>query len=199
MAARATELVLAGYGLGFTILGNETEKQQAQFLATWGALAICYLVIGGRHARRLRTADGPEDSATADASSVTGRRLGFLLSAAASLTGLGAALDVLSASGEDYGELVHGLGVIVMVCAWLLLHAGYARFYAHWDKWRFPGTSHPGLVDFLYFSFTIGVSFAASDVEVQSRALRWHVMVHAIISFFYNAIVLAVAVSIITG
>jgi uncharacterized membrane protein len=43
------------------------------------------------------------------------------------------------------------------------------------------------------------VSFASSDVEVHGRALRWHVLVHSVISFFYNAVVLAVAVSVITG
>ena len=32
-----------------------------------------------------------------------------------------------------------------------------------------------------------------------SRQLRWHVMVHSVVAFFYNAIVLAVAVGIITG
>jgi uncharacterized membrane protein len=34
---------------------------------------------------------------------------------------------------------------------------------------------------------------------VQSRPLRWHVMVHSVLSFLYNAIVLAVAVGIITN
>ena len=29
--------------------------------------------------------------------------------------------------------------------------------------------------------------------------MRYHVMVHSMISFFYNAIVLAIAVNIITG
>jgi uncharacterized membrane protein len=76
---------------------------------------------------------------------------------------------------------------------------GYLRSYSHWTDWRFPDCPHPALVDFLYFSFTVGVSFAVSDVEVRSRALRWHVMVHSILSFFYNAIVLAVAINIITG
>jgi uncharacterized membrane protein len=53
--------------------------------------------------------------------------------------------------------------------------------------------------DFLYFSFTLGTSFAASDVTVTSQAMRWHVMVHSILSFFYNTVVLAVAFGILTG
>ncbi|HEY6594740.1 MAG TPA: DUF1345 domain-containing protein [Asanoa sp.] len=46
---------------------------------------------------------------------------------------------------------------------------------------------------------TIGVSFATSDVEVRSRVLRWHVMVHSVLGFFYNAVVLAVAIGVVTG
>ena len=49
------------------------------------------------------------------------------------------------------------------------------------------------------FSFTLGTSFAASDVTVTSRTMRWHVMMHSILSFFYNTVVLAVAFGILTG
>jgi uncharacterized membrane protein len=36
-------------------------------------------------------------------------------------------------------------------------------------------------------------------VSVTSQAMRWHVMVHSVLSFFYNAVVLAVAIGILTG
>lgn len=197
--ARAIETLLALFGLGFTIFGSESQRAQAGFLAAWGGLALCYLIVGGIRVRKMRLseADTPPPRFIGG---VLGRRIGFLLTVAASMTGLGAALAVLSGgAGGDFGLLVRALGVVVMMCAWMLLHVGYARFYAHWDQWRFPACSRPGLIEFLYFSFTLGVSFAASDVEVRSRVLRWHVMVHSVISFFYNAIVLAVAVSIIIG
>jgi uncharacterized membrane protein len=60
-------------------------------------------------------------------------------------------------------------------------------------------TPTPALVDDLYFSVTIGVSFAASDVDVRQRTLRWHVLVHSVASLFYNAVVLAIGVGILTG
>ena len=87
----------------------------------------------------------------------------------------------------------------------MLLHVGYARFYAAWDSasdrqgFGFPGTDRPRLVEYLYFAVTVGVSFATSDVTVRQRRLRWHVIVHSIVSFFYNAIVLAVGVAVLTG
>jgi len=64
--------------------------------------------------------------------------------------------------------------------AWLLLHFGYADRYAHLyyrfpDKpaLGFPDTDRPNMLDFAYFSFTVGASFAASDVEVRARPVRY--------------------------
>jgi uncharacterized membrane protein len=64
---------------------------------------------------------------------------------------------------------------------------------------EFPHGAAPMATDFLYFSFTLGTSFAASDVTVTSQTMRWHVMIHSILSFFYNTVVLAVAFGILTG
>jgi uncharacterized membrane protein len=146
---------------------------------------------------------------------LTGARFGLVCTIAASLVGMSSADSVLS-NGKDatYGQLIRIFGGIAIVAAWVLLHAGYARFYArHYyaqegaadpanDSGRgleFPRCVAPMATDFLYFSFTLGTSFAVSDVNVTSQTMRWHVMVHSVASFFYNAVVLAVAVGILTG
>jgi hypothetical protein len=198
--AGLVELALAVTGLWFTLFGPEDDRSIEEFLAIWATAATLYLLIGGRRLRKQAFADIdlPAPTLPTWSTVLAGRRFSFLLTIGASLTGLSAALDALHGpNGERYGK-VTGLGAWVMICAWLLLSLGYARFYSQWTQWRFPKTENPQLSDFLYFSTTVAVSFAASDVEVQSHRLRWHVMVHSIISFFYNAIVLAVAVSIIT-
>ena len=195
LLSRSVELALAVSGFAYTILGSEREAEEAVFLALWGTVAVTYLAIGFVRVRRQRFLPDDEALPVPD----LGRRASFFTTIAASLTGLGAALDVLNASDEtQYGPIVTGLGVIVVVCAWLLLSLGYARFYSNWTDWHFPRTPHPQLIDFLYFSVTVSVSFAASDVEILSRQLRWHVMVHSVVAFFYNAVVLAIAVGIIT-
>jgi uncharacterized membrane protein len=33
----------------------------------------------------------------------------------------------------------------------------------------------------------------------KNPAMRWHVMVHSVLSFFYNAVVLAAAIGFLTG
>jgi uncharacterized membrane protein len=202
VVTRVVEFVLAVSGLAYTVLGGENVNEQALFLALWSLLAIFYIAVGTWRVRRqrLQPQDAPPPAAPTWGRALLGRRFSFFFTVAASLTGLGAALDVIDANDTtETGDLVTGLGVIVVICAWLLLSLGYARFYRQWTQWSFPRTPYPQIVDFLYLSVTISVSFATSDVEVLSRQLRWHVMVHSVVAFFYNAIVLAVAVGIITG
>src|SRR5262245_32888503 len=95
--SRGIELVLGLYGLGFTIFGSESQAAQAKFLASWGAVALVYLIVGGIRVRRLRLVE----AAASEPPSIAKRRIGFLLTVAASLTGLGAALGVLSARQDN--------------------------------------------------------------------------------------------------
>ncbi|WP_226338345.1 DUF1345 domain-containing protein [Arthrobacter sp. UM1] len=62
-----------------------------------------------------------------------------------------------------------------------------------------PARPAPTGADFLYFAMTLGSSFATSDVTVTTTRMRWHGLVHSALSFFYNAVVLAVGFRILTG
>jgi uncharacterized membrane protein len=188
---------------------GESHRRAAAADVLEGLLAFSattYLLIGVLYVRRHLDRDGAQEGRPPAApTGLRGRRFSFLFTVAASLTGLSAALDVLQGFEGDLAPVLEGLSVVTVTCAWMLLHLGYARFYEAWDRGRsrvgfhFPNTSTPGLVDYLYFSVTVGVSFAASDVEVRHCTLRWHVVVHSVASFFYNAVVLAIGVDILRG
>jgi uncharacterized membrane protein len=53
----------------------------------------------------------------------------------------------------------------------------------------------PNAVDFLYFSFTIGMTAQVSDVQVTTTPMRKLVLMHGIGSFFFNTVILALAVN----
>lgn len=61
---------------------------------------------------------------------------------------------------------------------------------------EFPGDRKPDYVDFLYFSFVVGTTAETSDVEVTSRSMRFVVMLHGIVSFFFNTAVIALTVNL---
>jgi uncharacterized membrane protein len=107
-------------------------------------------------------------------------------------------------------QLPIGLGC--MVFSWFTVHTIFTSRYAdmyyadHETKTNcyaggldFPGEKEPDFVDFAYFSFTIGMTFQVSDVEVPNRDIRRLVLYHSLISFAYNATIIALMVNIIAG
>jgi uncharacterized membrane protein len=94
---------------------------------------------------------------------------------------------------------------------WLTVHtiAGfhYARLYyvdadarpGQQDRGgiEFPQTPEPAMWDFLYFAFTIGMTAQVSDTAVTSTLMRRTVLAHAVASFFFNTVLVAMAVNVI--
>ncbi len=208
--ARVAEVARALIGLAY-VFGPEDSTYKISLLGLFALVALTYLSVGFwvvRHGRdRPRTDERPAPTWRRKVR----RKFSFLLTVVASLTGLAAASDVLVHPGADERETtVKALGVLVVFCAWTLLHVGYAAFYRFLDDdesstiqpgpgLRFIEEARGTTVDYLYFAITLGVSFASSDVEVITRRMRWHVLVHELLSFFYNAAVLAIAISVITN
>jgi uncharacterized membrane protein len=109
-----------------------------------------------------------------------------------------------------------GLAILVLAIAsvplgWLTLHTIAAYHYAHLYYTRmkvegtlrdaagldFPGTKEPTAWDFLYFSFVVGMTAQVSDVQVLTTTMRRLTMAHGIVSFFYNTVLLALAVNLV--
>lgn len=102
-----------------------------------------------------------------------------------------------------------GLSVSTIFLSWLLIHTVFALYYAHefhteghggargqGGGLKFPDDRTPDYLDFLYFSFVVGTTAQTSDVDVCSRAMRRVVMLHGILSFFFNTAVIALAVNL---
>jgi len=63
----------------------------------------------------------------------------------------------------------------------------------------FPGEKEPDYWDFLYFSLVIGMTSQVSDVAVTSKVIRHVVSMHGVLSFFFNLVVLALTVNMISS
>jgi uncharacterized membrane protein len=98
-----------------------------------------------------------------------------------------------------------------LALGWLFSNLTFALHYAHMfygpgatpDKDHggldFPGTKEPDYWDFIYFSFTAGMSFAASDVNVTSNAVRRVLVVQCLLAFVFNIGALAFSVNVLAG
>ena len=119
---------------------------------------------------------------------------------ASAVTALLARSIVPSLYSEQVLAVIASLGVFL---SWMLLQVGFAQIYMLADitdpdeGLRFPRGVQTSMLAFVYFSFTLGTSFATSDVEVISVRLRKLVLIHAVLAFFYNALVVAVAFQVL--
>jgi uncharacterized membrane protein len=195
---RAAELALILVGLGFIFLAVDDELV---YLGIWDALAVGYVGVGVITLRRSRLRP---PSLAPEPPRRDRFRFNFAFAIVSSLIGFTVAIDIATSDNPDeYAILLNILGVIAMIMSWMLLQAGYARRYAAIYRTNggltFPDTDHPAPVEFLYFAVTIGTAFSVSDVLVTTSRMRWHVMVHSAVSFFYNAAVVAFALSLIAG
>jgi uncharacterized membrane protein len=96
-----------------------------------------------------------------------------------------------------------------LMLSWLFAHVVFALRYAH--EWyetengelqgglKFPSDPRPDYMDFLYFSLVLGMTFQVSDVQITSRRLRRLAVLHGLVSFLYNTIIVALTVNIAAG
>lgn len=108
------------------------------------------------------------------------------------------------------------LALAAVALAWFTIHTMYAMHYAH-ACWldddvtdakdddtprpsavglKFPGDSEPGGLDFLYFSFVIGMTAQTADVDTTTTPLRRIVLTHSILAYFFNTVIVAAAVNL---
>jgi uncharacterized membrane protein len=99
------------------------------------------------------------------------------------------------------------LAILTIALSWTLIHVIFALHYAHefYDEERGGGMSFPGgdaepdYWDFVYFSFVVGMTSQVSDVGVTSKRVRRTVTAHGIVSFVFNAALVALTVNIAAG
>lgn len=101
------------------------------------------------------------------------------------------------------------VAAITLFVSWVFVHTAFAIHYAHYfygdpapkghrrGGLAFPGIENPDFWDFIYYSFVVGMTCQVSDVQVTSRAMRHLTLAHGVLSFFFNAGVLALAVNIL--
>jgi len=99
------------------------------------------------------------------------------------------------------------LAPVSVVFSWSLVHTLFALRYAHiyygagqihgthHGGLEFPGDHLPDFMDFAYYSFVVGMTAQVSDVQVTSRRLRRITLVHGIISFGFNTVILALIIN----
>ena len=112
------------------------------------------------------------------------------------------ATESLKHSPEPFTKI---LIIATLSLAWLFSNTVYALHYAHLayaeegkcKGLSFPETNEPLYWDFLYFAFTIGMTFQTSDVSIKDQSLRRVVTLHSLAAFAFNIGVLAFTINVL--
>lgn len=183
-----------------------------RIIITWNSGAICFLALAwammnsATPQKMLRSVQRQDESRSAILALV-------VTAACISLFTIGFMLKHTKNLSVTLLTLHVTLAGITVICSWLLIHTMFALHYAHSYYWEysetpsnnnagcldFPDESQPDYWDFLYFSFVIGMTCQVSDVQVRSRSMRRLALVHGILTFFFNTVILALSINIIAG
>jgi uncharacterized membrane protein len=173
-------------------------------LAAWDAAAGSMLVWTWRLLLPL-SASATSSHATAESPGRANTDLMLLGGSVISLAAVGLVLVRAShETGLDKGLLV-ALSVASIVLAWATVHTVYTLRYAHLyysGKGRgidFNESTPPSYVDFAYLSLTIGMTFQVSDTDLQTTAFRRLAIRHALLSYFFGALIIATTINLIAG
>lgn len=174
-------------------------------LLVWEILAVAYLVIG----IAVVWSGSSERSGSSHSARIVAR-LSWILPFCASVVGIYAAVTALSTRPSPSGETVSESVVLAIaasvgvVVSWALLHVGFAEMYQSLDEAdpdepgiEFPGPDTAAFFTYLYFSFTVGTAFATSDARVLTLRMRRVVFIHSVVSFLYNALLIAAAIQVL--
>ena len=186
--------------IGADILLRQFVSAPLAGVLAWDAGVLCFLFLTYRV-----IADHSIDSMRRRAAALDTRTMVIMVlviaAACFSLYGISRNLDVLP--GHPVLRVV--LTGLTVVGSWSLIHTVFAIHYAHIyysppeGGLIFPGGGDPTYLDFLYFSYVVGMTSQVSDVQVAETGLRRLTLIHGVLSFFFNTIILVLAVGLGAG
>ena len=128
----------------------------------------------------------------------------IVAAATASMAAIFAELSTTGGTARQPAQLILATSTILL--SWAFIHSMFALHYAHefYGNGRdgivggisFPDDNEPDYWDFCYFAFTIGMCAQVSDATISSKTIRRTALSHSVISFVFNAALLALTVNI---
>jgi uncharacterized membrane protein len=160
-------------------------------------LVLTFQMMGSSDVHRIRQRAAEQDE---------GQFAILVLTVAAALASVAAIFAELGTSGGRQRQPAHlALALVTIVLSWTFIHTIFALHYAHefYDEnaprgggMAFPGEEAPDYWDFVYFSFVIGMTAQVADVGITSKQIRRTVTAHGVVSFLFNAALLALTVNV---
>jgi uncharacterized membrane protein len=177
-----------------------------RIMVSWDCYCLSFLCLSAMSFLTMKAEQIRLHAKTQDAS----RSLVSIIVIVSCVTSIVAVLDLLSnrrgwslPKGAETSIYLFGV-----FASWLLLHTVFTYRYAHYyygdhpndpnqeaGGLEIPGHWPPTYLDFAYFSFVIGMTFQVSDIAITSPRLRKMALGHALLSFIFNTVIVALTIN----
>jgi uncharacterized membrane protein len=202
---RAWHRMLAAGLTGVVVaLLTPSPQWESWLLSGWLASSLMYLSIVWWGVGRLDAAQTRLRASSLDPGSTA---LYFVIVAISWVSLVGVLLVTDSAKTHvGLDRWLHiGLALATLAASWLLIQTVFAlryarRYYMHNVRGLvFPGAAEPTYFDFAYFSAVIGMTSQVADVGISHPAMRRLVLLHGLVSFGFNLLVLALTINLVAS
>ena len=121
-----------------------------------------------------------------------------------SLVGVVAGLAHARSHPGTISSVLTGVAVFTVFLSWFTVHTLFVLRYAHLYYTAPVGgitfadaEEAPDYLDFVYFAFTVGMTFQVSDTGIDKRTIRRAVTRHALLSYVYATVIVGVAINVV--
>ena len=196
-------------GIAALILLPSSLRPSIRYSLAWDlgglvylALALAMMVRFDANKMRIRASRSDESGAV-----ILILVLIAILASFAAMTGLAGEVKEAPKSEKQLYLALAGSTILI---SWLVTQVVFTIHYAHIHYRRhheekgagaltFPQDDKPDYWDFFYFATSIGATSQTSDVAIRTKSMRRLVTLHAVVSFFFNTMVLAITINIAAG
>jgi uncharacterized membrane protein len=199
---RARPRLFACGAIGAAVVGvafATSWRPATRLLTGWDVgvalyLALVFQMMGRSTIHTMRQHAAEQDE---------GRFTMLVLTVASALASLATIFAHLGGAAGNRPPANVALAAFTILLSWAFIHTIFALHYAHefYDETdggglAFPGDREPDYWDFVYFSFVIGMTSQVSDVAITSKLIRRTAAAHGIVSFVFNAALLALTINL---
>jgi uncharacterized membrane protein len=189
----AVAALVVGFGASWSVATLSAYDVAAVVFLVW----VWATVAGADAAVTARIALA-EDASRAAAEAI------LVAAGAASLVAVAFTLAQAGNADEPDRGLLTALAIASVTLAWASVHTVYVLRYARLfytppeGGIDFHGEA-PDYVDFAYLGLTIGMTFQVSDTDLTGKRVRRAALHHALLSYVFGAVILAVTVNSVAG
>jgi uncharacterized membrane protein len=194
----------ASLGVVVGVVTSLFTEWQAAILIGWDAGALfltvwIWVTVAELDAKESRTHAAREDT------SIRLSELIILVSGVALLAAVGLVLIRAGQTSGGTKAALIVLGVVSVGLTWALLHTVFTLRYAR-TYYRAPvggidfnEEDPPTYLDFAYLALTIGMTFQVSDTNLTTKNIRRIALVHALLSYLYGAVIVALVINVVSS